>query len=125
MRALAADPLCGAEPVEKARRVLVDYGGPNVAKPMHVGHLRSSIIGESLKRLFRARGDTVVGDAHFGDWGFQMGLLIVAVGEEQPCNSPGFLAVGRRPLPFGFRKPRDPWPTWNGSIPWPPPAAKA
>ena len=53
VRTLAADPLCGAEPVKKARRVLVDYGGPNVAKPMHVGHLRSSIIGESVKRLFR------------------------------------------------------------------------
>ena len=90
---LAADALAGAVPVASARRVLVDYGGPNVAKPMHVGHLRSSIIGESLKRLFRARGDTVVGDAHFGDWGFQMGLLIAAVGDEQP-GSP-FPGVGR------------------------------
>ena len=64
--------------------MLVDYGGPNVAKPMHVGHLRSSIIGESLKRLFRFRGDQVWGDAHFGDWGFQMGLLIVAASDENP-----------------------------------------
>jgi arginyl-tRNA synthetase len=64
------------------RRVLIDYGGPNVAKPMHVGHLRASIIGESLKRIFRFRGDTVWGDAHFGDWGFQMGLLIVALEDE-------------------------------------------
>ncbi len=63
---------------------MIDYGGPNVAKPMHVGHLRSSIIGEALKRLYRFRGDTVLGDAHFGDWGFQMGLLIVAAGEENP-----------------------------------------
>jgi arginyl-tRNA synthetase len=62
---------------------MVDYGGPNVAKPMHVGHLRSSIIGESLKRLFRFLGDEVQGDAHFGDWGFQMGLLIVAVGDDR------------------------------------------
>ena len=66
----------GAALVENPRRVIVDYGGPNVAKPMHVGHLRASIIGESIKRLFRFRGDTVWGDAHFGDWGFQMGLLI-------------------------------------------------
>ncbi len=94
---LAADPLAGASPVAASRRVLIDYGGPNVAKPMHVGHLRSSIIGESLKRLFRARGDTVVGDAHFGDWGFQMGLLIAAVGDEQP-GSP-FLAPGAGPFP--------------------------
>ena len=81
---LAADPRAGLAPVEAPRRVLVDYAGPNVAKPMHVGHLRSSIIGESLKRLFRARGDHVVGDAHFGDWGFQMGLLIVAMTDERP-----------------------------------------
>jgi arginyl-tRNA synthetase len=64
--------------------VIVDYGGPNVAKPMHVGHLRASIIGESVKRLYRFRGDTVLGDAHFGDWGYQMGLLIGAVCDEHP-----------------------------------------
>jgi len=72
----------GAEAVADPRRVVIDFAGPNVAKPMHVGHLRSSIIGESLKRLFRFRGDTVWGDAHFGDWGFQMGLLITALTEE-------------------------------------------
>ena len=90
---IAADPRAGAAAVEAPRRVLIDYGGPNVAKPMHVGHLRSSIIGESVKRLFRFRGDEVVGDAHFGDWGFQMGLLIVAVGDEQP-GSPFLAAPG-------------------------------
>ncbi|HEY2782808.1 MAG TPA: arginine--tRNA ligase [Steroidobacteraceae bacterium] len=82
MQEIASDPRCGARTVERRRRVLVDYGGPNVAKPMHVGHLRASIIGESLKRIFRFRGDEVWGDAHFGDWGFQMGLLIVALEEE-------------------------------------------
>ncbi|CAN7569732.1 arginine--tRNA ligase [Phenylobacterium sp. LjRoot225] len=81
---IAADPRAGGELVETPRRVLVDYGGPNVAKPMHVGHLRSSIIGESIKRLYRFRGDVVVGDAHFGDWGYQMGLLIGAVCDENP-----------------------------------------
>jgi arginyl-tRNA synthetase len=79
---LADDTRRGAEAVDQARRVIIDYAGPNVAKPMHVGHLRSSIIGESLKRLFRFRGDQVWGDAHFGDWGFQMGLLIVACADE-------------------------------------------
>ncbi|MBO9706896.1 MAG: arginine--tRNA ligase [Caulobacter sp.] len=79
---IAADPRAGAEPLPNPRRVLVDYAGPNVAKPMHVGHLRASIIGESVKRLYRFRGDDVVGDAHFGDWGFQMGLLISAIMEE-------------------------------------------
>jgi arginyl-tRNA synthetase len=81
-REIAADPRAGAEPLAAPRRVLVDYAGPNVAKPMHVGHLRASIIGESIKRLYRFRGDEVLGDAHFGDWGFQMGLLISAIIEE-------------------------------------------
>ena len=87
----------GASMVTAPRKVVIDFAGPNVAKPMHVGHLRSSIIGESLKRLFRFRGDTVWGDAHFGDWGFQMGLLIVAVGDEGKAD--GFLAEGDGPFP--------------------------
>jgi arginyl-tRNA synthetase len=81
---IAADERTGASLLAQPRRVMVDYGGPNVAKPMHVGHLRASIIGESVKRLYRFRGDEVLGDAHFGDWGFQMGLLIVAVTDEDP-----------------------------------------
>jgi len=81
-RVIAGDARAGASLVAAPRRVVVDYGGPNVAKGMHVGHLRASIIGESVKRLFRFRGDTVWGDAHFGDWGFQMGLLIVVMEEE-------------------------------------------
>jgi len=84
MAELAADPRRGASRVASERRVIVDYGGPNVAKEMHVGHLRASIIGEAIKRLFRFRGDEVQGDAHFGDWGFQMGLLIVACADEDP-----------------------------------------
>ena len=79
---VADDARAGAGLVGHARRVIVDYGGPNVAKPMHVGHLRASIIGESIKRIFRFRGDRVWGDAHFGDWGFQMGLLITAFEDE-------------------------------------------
>jgi len=81
---IAADARAGAEGVAEPRRIVIDYGGPNVAKPMHVGHLRSSIIGESLKRIYRFRGDAVTGDAHFGDWGYQMGLLIGAVTDEDP-----------------------------------------
>jgi arginyl-tRNA synthetase len=94
---IAGDALCGASRAEPSRRVLIDFGGPNVAKPMHVGHLRASIIGESLKRIFRFRGDEVLGDAHFGDWGFQMGLLIIAVGEADPTSP--FLALGDGPFP--------------------------
>ncbi len=92
-----ASNLAGAAVVAEPRRVMVDYGGPNVAKPMHVGHLRASIIGESIKRIFRFRGDEVLGDAHFGDWGFQMGLLITALVEQDP-GSP-FLAQGPGPFP--------------------------
>ena len=95
--AVGASALAGATPASMPRRVMVDYGGPNVAKPMHVGHLRASIIGESIKRIFRFQGDEVLGDAHFGDWGFQMGLLITALGEQDP-SSP-FLAEGEGPFP--------------------------
>ena len=92
---IADDARAGASEVEAPRRVVIDYGGPNVAKPMHVGHLRSSIIGESIKRIYRFRGDTVVGDAHFGDWGFQMGLLIVAATDENPALALAVEALDR------------------------------
>ena len=68
------------EPARRAaangKTVVIDFGGPNIAKPMHVGHLRSSIIGDCLQRLFRANGWTVISDVHLGDWGLQMGQLI-------------------------------------------------
>ncbi len=80
--AIADDPRAGATFIETPRTVVIDHGGPNVAKGMHVGHLRSSIIGYSLKRLFRFRGDVVFGDVHLGDWGLQMGLLIIALADE-------------------------------------------
>jgi arginyl-tRNA synthetase len=81
-KTIADDEHAGASMVDATRRVIVDYGGPNVAKGMHVGHLRASIIGESIKRIYRFRGDEVWGDAHFGDWGFQMGLVISALEDE-------------------------------------------
>ncbi|MEZ5996529.1 MAG: arginine--tRNA ligase [Hyphomonadaceae bacterium] len=81
-QSIADDAAAGARKVAHPRRVVVDYGGPNVAKGMHVGHLRASIIGESVKRIYRFRGDEVWGDAHFGDWGFQMGLMIVSIEDE-------------------------------------------
>ena len=69
---------------DKAKTIVVDYGGANVAKPMHVGHLRSAVLGEAIKRILRAQGHTVIGDVHMGDWGLQMGHLISELAEEQP-----------------------------------------
>ena len=69
-------------PAAEPMTVVVDYAGPNVAKAMHVGHLRATIIGDSLARLFAYAGHRVIRDPHFGDWGFQMGLLITVVSEE-------------------------------------------
>ena len=69
---------------ENGKKVIIDYGGPNVAKPLHVGHLRSAIIGESIKRISRFMGDDVTGDVHLGDWGLQMGLIIHELSERKP-----------------------------------------
>jgi arginyl-tRNA synthetase len=80
----ARDGRLGFDVTDHPRKVIVDYGGPNVAKAMHVGHLRATIIGDSLARLFSFAGHDVIRDPHFGDWGFQMGLLIEAIREESP-----------------------------------------
>ena len=74
----------GLEPVEKKETILLDYGGPNVAKPLHVGHLRSAIIGDAIKRLLRFIGHDVVADVHLGDWGLQMGLIITELSLRKP-----------------------------------------
>lgn len=76
-------------PLMERKTIVVDYGGPNVAKPLHVGHLRSAIIGDSLCRLARFLGHKVVGDIHLGDWGLQMGLVIAALEDK---GSPSFTA---------------------------------
>ena len=81
---MESDKKLGCTMPQEAETIVIDYGGPNVAKPLHVGHLRSAIIGESLKRMFRFLGHTVIGDAHLGDWGLQMGLIIEEVKERQP-----------------------------------------
>ena len=84
LNASSEDPRLGVGVVARPLNIIVDYAGPNVAKSMHVGHLRATIIGESLKRLFRHAGHDVLGDAHFGDWGLQMGMLIVATEQQMP-----------------------------------------
>ena len=98
--ALSNDPRAGAVEVASPRRVLVDYAGPNVAKEMHVGHLRASIIGEAIKRIYRFRGDEVLGDAHFGDWGFQMGLLLTACADTDPAIAALLARLEVRPEGF-------------------------
>ncbi len=74
----------GVEKIGAGKTIVVDYGGPNVAKPLHIGHLRSAIIGESLKRLYAFLGYHAIGDIHLGDWGLQMGLIITELQERQP-----------------------------------------
>lgn len=70
------DPRCGAEKIAHGENVVLDYGGPNVAKAMHVGHLRSSIIGDSIRRILKFSGYNTIGDIHMGDWGTMMGMVI-------------------------------------------------
>ena len=74
----------GLEEAKEPASIVIDYGGPNVAKPLHIGHLRSAIIGESLKRIVRFMGHNVTGDVHLGDWGLQMGLIIAELELRNP-----------------------------------------
>lgn len=74
----------GLERTKEPKRIMIDYGGPNVAKPLHIGHLRSAIIGESIKRIGRLMGHEMIGDVHLGDWGLQMGLIITELKERKP-----------------------------------------
>ena len=79
-----ADENLGIPQAEKPETVVLDYGGPNVAKPLHIGHLRSAVIGEALKRLVRATGRKTISDVHLGDWGLQMGLVMAELQERHP-----------------------------------------
>lgn len=84
LNGMRGDTDLGIEKTKDPQSIIVDYGGPNVAKPLHVGHLRSAIIGESVKRIAREMGHKVLGDIHLGDWGYQMGLIITELKERQP-----------------------------------------
>ena len=74
----------GVASPEKQKTIIIDYGGANVAKPLHVGHLRSAVIGESVKRIIKYVGHHAIGDVHLGDWGYQMGLVITELKKRQP-----------------------------------------
>lgn len=84
MNCMTQNSRLGLEDVGKGMTIIVDYGGANVAKPLHVGHLRSAIIGESIKRMGRVLGYHMVGDVHLGDWGLQMGLIIEELKDRKP-----------------------------------------
>jgi len=99
---------------EHPRRVIIDYGGPNVAKPLHVGHLRSAVIGESVKRIHRYMGHEVIGDIHLGDWGLQMGLIITELKERKPeleyfCD--GYTGEYPKEAPFTISELEEIYPT--------------
>ena len=84
LKEMQADENLSIEKAAHPKKIILDYGGPNVAKPLHVGHLRSAIIGESIKRLGRFMGHEMIGDVHLGDWGLQMGLIITELHERKP-----------------------------------------
>ena len=84
LKTMAKEPKFGLEKPARVKKIIVDYGGANVAKPLHVGHLRSAVIGESIKRINRYVGHEVIGDVHLGDWGLQMGLVIMGLKERKP-----------------------------------------
>jgi arginyl-tRNA synthetase len=81
---ILTDEKAGAAPAPDPQKTVIDFGGPNVAKPMHVGHLRSAVIGDALQRILRFLGDEVTSDTHLGDWGLQMGHLVTELCDEQP-----------------------------------------
>ncbi len=84
LQEMAADENLSVEKEKNPKTIIIDYGGANVAKPLHVGHLRSAVIGESIKRILRFMGNKTIGDVHLGDWGLQMGLIINEVRHRQP-----------------------------------------
>ena len=84
LRKMMTEEKFGLELSGESQKVIIDYGGPNVAKPLHVGHLRPAVIGESVKRILRYMGDEVIGDAHLGDWGLPIGLIITELAKRQP-----------------------------------------
>ena len=120
MNQMQADKKLSVEEAKEPKTIVLDYGGPNVAKPLHVGHLRSAIIGESIKRMGRFLGHRMIGDVHLGDWGLQMGLIITEL-ERDARN--WFILIRimresirrRRPLPSE---------SWRRSIRQPAPAPK-
>ena len=107
----------GLESPEHPKTIVIDYGGPNVAKPLHVGHLRSAVIGEAVKRMERFAGHKVIGDVHLGDWGLQMGLIITELQErkpELPYFDESFTGEYPKEAPFTLSELEEIYPTASG-----------
>ena len=107
----------GLENPGQNKKIIIDYGGPNVAKPLHVGHLRSAIIGESIKRICRYAGAEVIGDIHLGDWGLQMGLIVYELSLRQPDLSyfdESFEGEYPQEAPFTISELEEIYPTASG-----------
>ena len=107
----------GVQKIGAGKTIVVDYGGANVAKPLHIGHLRPAIIGEALKRLHKFMGYNTIGDVHLGDWGLQMGLIIAELQERQPelpYFDPAFTGEYPETAPFTVDELEEIYPTASG-----------
>ena len=114
LEAMRTAPKFGVTQIGAGKTIVVDYGGANVAKPLHIGHLRPAIIGESLKRLYRYLGYNAIGDVHLGDWGLQMGLIIAELSERQPelpYFDPDFTGEYPKEAPFTVSDLEEIYPT--------------
>ena len=121
-------PDFGIQKIGHGKTIVVDYGGANVAKPLHIGHLRPAIIGEALKRLHKFLGYNTIGDVHLGDWGLQMGLIIAELNERQPelpYFDPDFTGEYPEEAPFTLNELEEIYPTASGKKKDPEFAAKA
>ena len=121
-------PDFGVQKIGEGKTIVVDYGGANVAKPLHIGHLRPAIIGEALKRLHKFLGYNTIGDVHLGDWGLQMGLIIAELNERQPelpYFDPDFTGEYPETAPFTVDELEEIYPTASGKKKDPEFSAKA
>ena len=121
-------PDFGVQKIGEGKTIVVDYGGANVAKPLHIGHLRPAIIGEALKRLHKFLGYNTIGDVHLGDWGLQMGLIIAELNERQPelpYFDPDFTGEYPEVAPFTVDELEEIYPTASGKKKDPEFSAKA
>ena len=117
LEAMRTAPDFGVEKIGAGKTIVVDYGGANVAKPLHIGHLRPAIIGETLKRLHKFMGYNTIGDVHLGDWGLQMGLIIAELQERQPdlpYFDPDFTGEYPVKAPFTVDELEEIYPTASG-----------